>query len=99
MSDGRFLVILIEVSTSEKKPGMPIPAQSGRQLLDSYKKNLNRLARRTMWMLLFKKMELDESAIMKALLCDNSKFVVFITKKFQIEYYMPIIMLYSDDLP
>ena len=35
---------------------------------------------------------------MEASLCDNSKFVGFITKKFQIENYMPI-MLYSDDLP
>ena len=43
-------------------------------------------------------LELDESAIMEASLCDNSKFVAFITKKFQIENYMPI-MLYSDDLP
>ena len=44
------------------------------------------------------KIELDESAIMEASLCDNSKLVAFITKKFQIESYMPI-MLYSDDLP
>ena len=44
------------------------------------------------------KFELDESEIMEASLCDNSKFVAFITKKFQIENYMPI-MLYSDDLP
>ena len=44
------------------------------------------------------KLELDESAIMEASLCDNSKFVAFITKKFQIENYMPI-MPYSDDLP
>ena len=32
---------------------------------------------------------------MVASLCDNSKFVAFITKKFQIENYMPI-MLYSE---
>ena len=44
------------------------------------------------------KLELDESVIKEASLCDNSKFVAFITKKFQIENYMPI-MLYSDDLP
>ena len=44
------------------------------------------------------KLELDESAIMEASLRDNSKFVAFITKKFQIENYMPI-MLCSDDLP
>ena len=43
------------------------------------------------------KLELDESAIMEAFLCDNSKFMAFITKKFQIESYMPI-KLYSDDL-
>ena len=35
---------------------------------------------------------------MEASLCDNSKFVAFITEKFQIENYMPN-MLYSDDLP
>ena len=44
------------------------------------------------------KLELDESAIMVASLFDNSKFVTFITKKFQIVNYMSI-MLYSDDLP
>ena len=44
------------------------------------------------------KLELDESAIMEPSLCDKSKFVAFITKKFQIKNYMPI-MLYSDDLP
>ena len=43
------------------------------------------------------KLELDESAIIEASLCDNRKFVRFITKKFQIENYMPI-MLYSNDL-
>ena len=31
MSGGRFLVSLTEVFTSEKKPGMPITAQNGRQ--------------------------------------------------------------------
>ena len=44
------------------------------------------------------KLELDESAIIEASLCDKSKFVSFITMKFQIENYVPI-MLYSDDLP
>ena len=44
------------------------------------------------------KLELDESVTMEASLCDNGKFVAFITKTFQIENYMPI-MLYSDDLP
>ena len=40
------------------------------------------------------KLELDESAIMEASLCDNSKFVAFITKKFQIENYIPIPMTF-----
>ena len=44
------------------------------------------------------KLELNESAIMETSLCDDSKLVAFITKKFPIENYMPI-MLYSDDLP
>ena len=35
ISVGRFLVSLTEVFTSEKKPGRPIPGQSGRQLLDA----------------------------------------------------------------
>ena len=36
------------------------------------------------------KLKLDESAIMEASLCDNSKFVAFITEKLKIENYMPI---------
>ena len=72
---------------------MLIPAQSGRQLLDSYKKNLNTQARWDYVDAFVQKLKLDESAIMEASLCDNSKFVTFITKKFQIENYMPI-MLY-----
>ena len=72
---------------------MPIPAQSGRQLLDTYKKNLITQARGGLYVDAFvQKLELDESAIMEASLCDNSKFVAFITKKFQIENYMPIPM-------
>ena len=31
------------------------------------------------------KLELDESAIMEVSLCDNSKFVAFITKKFKLK--------------
>ena len=56
MSGGRFLVSLTEVCTSEKKPGMPIPAQNERQILlmDVIKKNLDTQARGTMWMFLFK---------------------------------------------
>ena len=33
ISGGRFLLSLTQLSTSEKKPGMPIPAQNGRQIL------------------------------------------------------------------
>ena len=98
MRGGRFLVSLTEVSASEKKkPGMPIPAQSGRQYNTGCKKNLNTQARGDYVDAFVQKLELDESAIMEASLCDNSKFVAFITKKFQIENYVPI-MLYSDDL-
>ena len=76
---------------------MPIPAQSGRQLLDARRTWTHR--RWGLYVDAFvQKLELDESAIMEASLCDNSKFMAFITKKFQIENYMPI-KLYSDDLP
>ena len=95
MSGGRFLVSLTEVSTSEKnlaywsllKEGnnywmQEEPEHSGEgDYVDAF----------------VQKLELGKSAIMEASLCDNSKFVAFITKKFQIENYM-IIMLYSDDL-
>ena len=98
MSGGRFLVSLTEVSTSEKK------TLACRSLLKVGDNNY--------WMqeepehtgegdyvdTFVQKLELDESAIMETSLCDNSKFVAFITKKFQIENYVPI-MLYSDDLP
>ena len=60
-----------------KNPGMPIPAQNGRQLLDA-RRNLNTQARGTMWMLLFKQLELNESEIMEASLCNNTEFVEFI---------------------
>ena len=96
MRGGRFLVSLTEVSTSEKN----LVCRSLLKVGDNF------------WVLeepehtcegdyvdaFVQKLELDESAIMEASLCDNSKFVAFITKKFQIENYMPI-MLYSDDLP
>ena len=75
---------------------MLIPAQSGRQLLDTRRTWTHR--RGDYVDAFVQKLELDESAIMEASLCDNSKFVAFITKKFQTENYMPI-MLYSDDLP
>ena len=97
MSGGRFLVSLTEVSTSEKKN---LACRSLHKVEDNF------------WMqeepehtgeggyvdAFVQKLELDESTFMEASLCDNSKFVAFITKKFQIENYMPI-MLYSDDLP
>ena len=73
---------------------MPIPAQSGRQLMDSCKKNLNTLTRGDYVDAFVQKLELDESAIMEASLCDNSKFGSFITKKFQIENYIPIPMTF-----
>ena len=88
MSGGRFLGSLTEVSTSEKNP-----AQSGRQLTGC-KKNLNTQARGDYVDAFVQKLELDESAIMEASLCDNSKFVPFITKKFQIENCIPIPMTF-----
>ena len=76
MSGGRFLVSLTEVSTSEKRPGMPSllkvgdncwmqeePEHTGEgDYVDAF----------------VQKLELDESAIMEASLCYNSKFVAFI---------------------
>ena len=97
MSGGRFLVSLTKVSTSEKKPSMPIPVQSGRQLLLDAEEP-EHTGEGDYVDAFVQKLELDESAIMEASLCDNSKFVAFITKNFQIENYMPI-MLYSDNLP
>ena len=76
---------------------MPIPAQSGRQLY-WIQEEPEHPGEGDYVDAFVQKLELDESAIMEASLCDNSKFVAFITKKFQIENYMPI-MLYSDDLP
>ena len=76
MSGGRFLVSLTEVSTSEKKTLFKVgdnywmqeePEHTGEgDYVDAFVQIL----------------ELDESAIMVASLCDNSKFVTFITKKF-----------------
>ena len=77
---------------------MPIPVQSGRQLLDARRTCYEHTGEWDYEDAFVQKLELDESAIMEASLCDNSKFVAFITKKFQIENYMPI-MLYSDNLP
>ena len=98
MSGGRFLGSLTEVSTLEKNLAC---------------RSLLKVGDNNYWMqeepehtgegglyvdAFVQKLELDESAIMEASLCDNSKFVSFISKKFLIENYMPI-MLYSDDLP
>ena len=96
MSDGRFLVSLTEVSTSEKK----LVCQSLLKVGDNYwmQEEPEHTGEGDYVDAFVQKLELDESAIMVASLCDNSKFVAFITKKFQIENYMPI-MLYSDDLP
>ena len=100
MSGGRFLVSLTEVSSSKKKKKNWLADPCSKwETITGCKKNLNTQARGTIYVDAFvQKLELDESAIIEASLCDNSKFVAFITKKFQIENYMPI-MLYSDDLP
>ena len=97
MSGGRFLVSLTEVSTSEKNLVCRFLFNVG----DNYywmQEEPEHTGEGDYVDAFVQKLELDESAIMEASLCDNSKFVAFITKKFQIENYMPI-MLYSDDLP
>ena len=97
MSGGRFLVSLTEVSTSEKN----LVCRSLFKVGDNYywmQEEPEHTGEGDYVDVFVQKLELDESAIMEASLCDNSKFVAFITKKFQIENYMPI-MLYSDDLP
>ena len=93
MSGGRFLVSL---STSEKN----LACRSLLKVGDNFWKQEEpeHTGEGDYVDAFVQKLELDESAIMEASLCDNSKFVVFISKKFQIENYMPI-MLYSDDLP
>ena len=95
MSGGRFLVSLTEVCTSEKKTWYADPCSKWEKITGC-KKNVN-TGEGCYVDAFVQKLELDESAIMEASLCDNSKFMAFITKKFQIESYMPI-MLYSDDL-
>ena len=97
MSGGRFLVILTEASTSEKN----LACRSLLKVGDNYywiQEEPEHTGEGDYVDAFVQKLELDESAIMEASLCDNSKFVAFITKKFRIENYMPI-MLYSDDLP
>ena len=97
MSGGRFLVSLTEVCTSEKN----LTCRSLFKVGDNYywmQEEPEHTGEGDYVDAFVQKLELGESAIMEASLCDNSKFVAFITKKFQIENYMPI-MLYSDDLP
>ena len=97
MSDGRFLVSLTEVSTSEKN----LVCRSLLKVGDNYywmQEEPEHTGEGDYVDAFVQKLELDESAIMEASLCDKSKFVAFISKKFEIENYMPI-MLYSDDLP
>ena len=97
MSGGRFLGSLTEVSTSEKN----LACRSLLKVGDNYwmQEEPEHIGEGGLYVDAFvQKLELNESAIMEASLCDNSKFVAFISKKFQIEKYMPI-MLYSDDLP
>ena len=77
MSGGRFLGSLTEVSTSEKK-------MAGRSLLevgDNYYWMQEEPGEEDYVDAFVQKLELDESATMEALLCDNSKFVAFITKR------------------
>ena len=97
MSGGRFLASLTEVSTSEKTWHADPCSKWETNIITGCKKNLNTHGEGDYVDAFVQKLELDESAIMEASLCDNSKFVSFITKKFQIENYMPV-MLYSDDL-
>ena len=84
MSGGWFLVSLTEVSTSEKK----LVCRSLLKVGDN-----NYWMQERVWSsehtgegdyvdAFVQKLELDESAIMEASLCYNSKFVEFITKKF-----------------
>ena len=86
MSGGRFLVSLTAVSTSEKN----LECRSLLKVGDNYwmQEEPEHTGEGDYVDAFVQKLELDESAIMEA----------FITKKFQIENYMPI-MLYSDDLP
>ena len=95
MSGGRFLVSLTEVCTSEKN----LVCRSLLKVGDNYYwiQERKHTGERDYVDAFVQKFDLDESAIMEASLCDKSKFVAFITKKFQIENYMPII-LYSDYL-
>ena len=92
MSGGRFLGSLTEVSTSEKNVACRSLLKEG----DNYwmQEEPEHTGEGDYVDAFVQKLELDESAIMEASLCDNSKFVAFITKKFQIENYIPIPMTF-----
>ena len=87
MSGGRFLVIKFDRSVYLRKKTWHADPCSKWETITGCKKNLN-TGEGDYVDAFVQKFELDESAIMEA----------FITKKFQIENYMQI-MLYSDDLP
>ena len=90
MSGVRFLVSLTEVSTLEKK----LACRSLLKVGDNYwmQEEPEHTGEGDYVDAFVQKLELDESAIMEASLCDNSKFVAFISKKFQIENCIPIPM-------
>ena len=75
MSGGRFLVSLTEVSTSEKN----LVCRSLLKVGDNYwmQEEPEHTGEGDYVDAFVQKLELDESAIMKASLCDNSKFVAF----------------------
>ena len=80
MSGGRFLVSLTEVSTSEKN----LACRSLLKVVDNFwvLEEPEHTGERDSVDAFVQKLELDESAIMEASLCDESKFLTFITKKF-----------------
>ena len=81
MSGGRFLVSSTEVCTSEKN----LACRSLLKVGDNYywiQEEPEHKGEGDYVDAFVQNFELDESAIMVASLCDNSKFVTFITKKF-----------------
>ena len=78
MSGGRFLVSLTEVSTSEKNLACRSLLKVGDNYYWMQEEPEHPGEGDYMWMLLFKQLELNESAIMEASLCNNSEFVEFI---------------------
>ena len=90
MSGGRFLVSLTELSTLEKN----LACRSLLKVGDNcwMQEEPEHTGKGDYVDVFVEKLELDESAIMEASLCDNRKFVAFISKKFQIENCIPIPM-------